>query len=108
MNIGSKVICIDDTISVEQFLAVFNLYPDWIKKGEKYTVRGIKDNDGIVAGLLLEEKHNPPTFIPLLNREQEPAFATWRFREMTYQEMEADAESKEQTEKLLETLTTQN
>ena len=79
MKIGSKVICINDTIDADKIEEIKNDFENWIKKDTVYTIRAILDNDGIVTGVLLEEVYNLPKFFKLLNRYQEPAFATWRF-----------------------------
>lgn len=79
MKIGSKVICINDTIDADKIEQIKNDFENWIKKDTVYTIRAILDNDGIVTGVLLEEVYNLPKFFKLLNRYQEPAFATWRF-----------------------------
>lgn len=79
MKIGSKVICINDTIDADKIEEIKNDLENWIKKDTVYTIRAILDNDGIVTGVLLEEVYNLPKFFKLLNRYQEQAFATWRF-----------------------------
>lgn len=79
MKIGSKVICINDTIDADKIEEIKNDFENQIKKDTVYTIRAILDNDGIVTGVLLEEVYNLPKFFKLLNRYQEPAFATWRF-----------------------------
>lgn len=78
-EIGDEVVCVDATIKPEMLLAVVNFYPSWVKDGEKYTVRGFTDNDGIVDGVWLEEIVNPEIYIKLINRTQEPAFGLFRF-----------------------------
>lgn len=79
LNVGDKVICIDDSHH-NDFKGI--AFKNWIKKDNEYTIRAIIDNDGIVTGILLEEIINPFVPIPILNKFQEPAFATWRFRKM--------------------------
>jgi hypothetical protein len=59
-------------------------YPNWIKKGQKYTVRAMLNNDDIVPGLLLEEVRNPLIFIHLINKVQEPAFGMFRFAKFAH------------------------
>jgi hypothetical protein len=83
MRPGTTVLCVDDSIRPEAMIAVVNHFPNWVTKGKRYVVREFLDNDGIVPGLLLEEVRNPDIFIPLIGRWQEPAFALWRFRELT-------------------------
>ena len=90
MEVGKKVICIDDSIKPEALISVSIMYPNWVKKGKQYTVREFLDNDGIVPGVLLEEVENPIVFIDLIRREQEPAFGLFRFAE------EQEAELKEE------------
>ena len=79
LGVGDEVMCINDSRpdgwSAEHF-------PQWVKKDNKYTIREILDNDDIVVGVLLEELVNPVMYIKLLDREQEGAFATWRFRKL--------------------------
>lgn len=79
-DIGDMVYCIDDSIKPEMLMELADDMPNWIKQDKKYTVRGFNDNDGIVVGVLLEEVHNPLKYFKLINRMQEPAFATWRFK----------------------------
>jgi hypothetical protein len=55
------------------------VYPQWVKKGEEYTVRQVLENDGIVTGVLLEEVRNEEIYQQLLGRYQEPAFRLNRF-----------------------------
>lgn len=81
MKPGTRVLCVDDSILPDHIVAVVNHFPNWVLKGSRYTIREFLDNDGIVPGVLLEEVRNPPIFIPLIGRWQEPAFALWRFRE---------------------------
>lgn len=85
MDIGDKVICINDTIDLDKIAEIKNCFFIWVKKGKEYTIREILNNDNIVAGYLLEEIHNFPVFIKLINRVQEPAFATWRFAKVATQ-----------------------
>ena len=42
--------------------------------------------------LLLKEIKNTPVYIKLINRKQEPAFATWRFRELEEETLEETLE----------------
>jgi len=79
LGVGDEVMCINDSRpdgwSIEHF-------PQWVKKDSKYTIREILDNDDIVVGVLLEELKNPVIYVKLIDREQEGAFATWRFRKL--------------------------
>ena len=70
----------------------------WVKKDQEYTIREVLNNDGIVTGFLLEEIHNFPCYFHLIKRNQEPAFATWRFRKIEKQELRLEVSEK--TEKL--------
>lgn len=75
---GDEVICVDDRRTQPEHAFILN----WPKKGKKYTVRDILHNDDIVPGVLLHELHNKVVFIKLLGREQEQAFAPWRFKKI--------------------------
>jgi len=89
-EIGDKVICINDKRPEGENP---NIVPNWPKEGKTYTIRGFHDNDDIVVGVLLEEIHNWPVPIPLINRWQEPAFATWRFEKSQEDAIEVEEES---------------
>ena len=78
-EIGDTVLCVDAGIKPEALFAVAAHFPEWVKQGTKYTVRGFTDNDGIVEGIWLEEIVNPNIYIKLLGRTQEPAFGLFRF-----------------------------
>lgn len=78
-EIGDEVVCVDATIKPEMLFAVTQYYPNWVKNGKKYTVRGFTANDGIVDGMWLEEIVNPEIYIKLIDRTQEPAFGLFRF-----------------------------
>lgn len=78
-EIGDEVYCVDATIRAEMMGAVLQYYPNWVKDGEKYTVRGFTSNDGIVDGIWVEELKNPEIYIKLIDRTQEPAFGLFRF-----------------------------
>ena len=93
MKKGIKVKCINDLIDLDKQEEVKKDFDNWIKRGVVYTVREVLHNDGIVTGILLEEVHNFPVYFKLLNRIQEPAFATWRFaiqKEQSNQIMEKE------------------
>tara|TARA_R110002126_G_scaffold197836_3_gene345549 strand:- start:8 stop:328 length:321 start_codon:yes stop_codon:yes gene_type:complete len=79
LGVGDEVVCIDNSYpsgwSVEDF-------PQWVLEGSKYTIREILDNDDIVVGVLLVELENPSVFQELLGRDQEGAFASWRFSKL--------------------------
>lgn len=84
MRPGDKVICIDDRIDPEKLEEIKRDFEIWVVKDKEYTIREVLDNNGIVPGVLLEEIHNFPKFFNLINKYQEPAFATWRFRKLNY------------------------
>lgn len=84
MKPGDKVICINSSIEPGKASEIAQDFQIWITKDKEYTIREILDNDGIVPGILLEEVHNLPKWFKLINRYQEPAFATWRFRKLEY------------------------
>lgn len=75
-NVGDEVICVNDS-KTESWSSLH--FPNWVKKGTKYTIREIFDNDDIVTGVLVEELVNPEVFQPLIGRVQECAFAAHRF-----------------------------
>jgi hypothetical protein len=101
MNVGSKVICVDDSIKPGKLAFVGYAYPNWIKEREVYTVREILPNDDIVPGIVLEEVVNPPLYVHILGREQEPAFRLTRFRELDDQELAIETEETIGIEELL-------
>lgn len=80
LNIGDKVICIDDSIPAHMREEIENDFEMWVKKDKEYTIRSFNDNDGIVVGVLLEEILNFPKYFKLLGRSQEPSFRLDRFR----------------------------
>ena len=90
------MICIDARIDPAKAEEIKQDFEIWINKDKEYTIREILENYGIVPGLLLDEVHNFPKYFKLLNRFQEPAFALWRFRKLSYatsqQEEEHEAE----------------
>lgn len=86
-NIGDKVVCVDDSVKIEAVEELKRIIPNWVKKDQQYTVRDIKNNRGIVTGVLLEEIDNPVVFIQILGGFQEPAFAEWRFRKLKSDEI---------------------
>lgn len=95
MKVGSRVICIDSSIPPYKNLQDFwKDFPNWIKKDEKYTIREILDNDGIVTSVLLEEIVNPIRHFLSINRNQEASFRIERFREL--EEAEFSKENKKQ------------
>ena len=100
LGVGDEAICIDDARPEGWSSDVF---PQWVVKDLKYIVRELVDNDDIVVGCLVRELRNPPIFQKLLGREQEPAFATWRFSKLrsAYEIAEEKAsEKKTKTKKI--------
>jgi len=95
MQIGSCVICIDDSKRPEIAEWATKHCPNWVKKGEKYTIRLFDSHDDIVDGVLLEEVVNQPVFLSKWNTVIEPRFATWRFRELEIHELEEEIEESE-------------
>ena len=95
-EIGDRVVCIDASMRTETVEELKKDVPNWVVKDEKYIIRGFADNNGIVTGVWLEEIKNPPKYFALIDKIQEPAFATWRFRkrepaELTAEEKHNDA-----------------
>jgi hypothetical protein len=86
--IGKELICVDDSIPAEHFLSICSLYPNWIKKGRKYTVRDFYLLQGNEIGILLVEVQNPLSETIIKGRSIEPAFNLKRFREPQIQELE--------------------
>ena len=80
MRTGDKVVCVDDSIRDELMSTIVKYYKNWVSRDQVYTVRQVVDNDGIVDGVLLEEIHNDPIYIELIDKKQEPAFGLFRFR----------------------------
>jgi hypothetical protein len=101
MKIGSKVMCVDDSIKPGKLAFVGYAYPNWIKEGKVYTVREILPNDDIVPGIVLEEVINPLLYVHILGKEQEPAFRLSRFRELDDQELAIETEEVVGIEELL-------
>lgn len=90
MKVGTKVICVDDSIRPEMVQWQRQYCPNWVKKDEKYTIREFDSNDGIVDGVLLEEVENRVIYLTKWDRFIEPRFATWRFRELEEDVQDAD------------------
>jgi hypothetical protein len=102
MRPGDKVICINDRIDPEKAEEIRRDFEIWVVKDKEYTVREILDNNGIVPGILLEEVHNFPKFFNLINKYQEPAFATWRFRKLNYATNNEESVKEEEVVKIEE------
>ena len=94
-SINDRVICIDSSKASHTIEELNADVPNWVRKGDKYTIRGFNENDGIVVGVLLEEVVNPVKFFKLVNRMQEPAFAQWRFRKLSPSESFEEEETDE-------------
>ena len=83
MEIGSKVICVDDSIKEGLNMEEFHRdFIQWVKKGKEYTIRQIDDNDGLVVSVLLEEIKNPIRYFSSIRRFKESSFRIERFRDI--------------------------
>jgi hypothetical protein len=105
IEIGDEVICINSAMKPGDKEFILRNYPVWIKEGDKYIVRDVFNNDGIVVGIVLVNRRNPPVYIPLLKRMQEPAFAYFRFkkgRTASQISEQEEGEAEEAVHKLLE------
>jgi hypothetical protein len=97
-NIGDQVICINSSMSTHTIEELSKDVPNWVTQDTKYTVRGFNENDGIVLGVLLEEIVNPLRYFKLVNKFQEPAFRTDRFRKLKPNEVTASIEEYQMVE----------
>ena len=90
MDIGTRILCVDDSIPAHLNMEVFKKeFPNWVKKDEKYTIRDIFYNDNIVTSIVVKELKNPILFFPgTINRSQEASFRITRFRELEEDEVE--------------------
>lgn len=95
MKIGSKVVCVDASMQPHTVEELKRDVPSWLIKGKTYTVRDIVDHD-FVVGIRLEEIVNPPIYFKVINKVIEPCFASWRFRELQEDEVEAEVEEFEE------------
>ena len=91
-EIGETVVCIDASMQAHTIEELSKDVPNWITQDKKYIIRGFNENDGIVLGVLLEEVVNPIRFFKLINKFQEPAFRTDRFRKLKPDEMNVNIE----------------
>lgn len=96
MKPGTEVVCVNDSIKPEQVDWQVKHCPNWVKKGQKYTIRHFDTHDDIVDGVLLVEVVNKPVYCVPFNVFLEPRFATCRFRELekpdpTREEIETEA-----------------
>ena len=81
LEVGDKVICVNSAKQAHTVEELNKDMPNWVKKGEKYTIRAIYDWD-FVVGVLLEEVRNNPIYFSLVDKNAEPCFATWRFEKL--------------------------
>lgn len=88
-EIGERVVCIDDSKQPHTVEELNKDVPNWVRKGQKYTIRAIHDWD-FVVGILLEEIKNDYKYFKVVDKFAEPAFASWRFRKLEPAEMEED------------------
>lgn len=95
MRVGSRVICVDDSFQPHTVEELKKDVPNFVKKGQKYTVRDIVDHD-FVVGIRVEEITNSPIYFKVINKVIEPCFASWRFRELQEDEVEAEVEKTEE------------
>ena len=100
-DVGDTVYCVDDSISPDKIQEISQDMPNWVTRDKKYIVRGFNDNNDIVVGVLLEEVKNPLKYFKLVNRMQEPAFATWRFKKSM---SDVEEESEQLVKELLLTI----
>lgn len=80
-QIGDKVVCIDSSMLPHTVEELTKDVPNWVVKGNTYTIRGFADHD-FVTGVYLEELVNPPKWFRLVKKFAEPAFRTDRFRKL--------------------------
>ena len=92
MDIGTRILCVDDSIPAHLDMEVFKKeFPNWVKKDEKYTIRDIFYNDNIITSIVVKELKNPILFFPgTINRSQEASFRITRFRELEEDEVEEE------------------
>ena len=92
MDIGTRILCVDDSIPAHLDMESFKKeFPNWVKKDEKYTIRDIFYNDNIVTSIVVKELKNPILFFPgTINRSQEASFRITRFRELEEDEVEEE------------------
>jgi len=98
VEIGDKVICINDAKQPHTVEELNKDVPNWIKRGKEYTIRAIIDSD-FVVGVLLEEVINSPVYFKVVNKVQEPSFLISRFRKRE----ESSVAVEEEIEKLINT-----
>ena len=91
LEIGQTIVCINSSMQTHTKDEIEKDMPNWIKKGEKYTIRALHDFD-FVLGILLEEVRNDLKYFKVVNKTLEPAFASWRFRALKESEKEVETE----------------
>jgi hypothetical protein len=80
LQIGQKVICIDDSVEPRVLADIKNNFQQWVVKDEIYTIRDLIYNDIGVTTVLLVELRNTPIFFPkTIGKFQEPGFKMSRF-----------------------------
>jgi len=85
-EIGEKILCVDDSLQPHTIEELRQDVPNFVKKGQQYTVRGFSDSD-FVVGVLLEEIRNPLKYFRLVGGVREPSFALWRFEKIKTEEI---------------------
>ena len=76
MNVGDKVVCVDDSINPKVNM---DMFPNWVKEGQTYTIRR---KEGSLTGstrILVEELRNKVGYNPELGGSVEAGFAQRRF-----------------------------
>ena len=76
MKVGNKVICVNDT---KEGNLDYSMFPNWIKEGEKYTIKRVEGSMTGVTRFLLEEIANPSVYFPSMMGKAEPGFSHKRF-----------------------------
>lgn len=94
-SVGQRVICVDDSLQPHTVEELKKDVPNFVKKGQKYTIRDIVDHD-FVVGVRLEEVTNPIAYFKIIGRAIEPCFASWRFRALQEDEVEVEVEQFEE------------
>lgn len=95
MKVGQKVVCIDSAMQPHTVEELKRDVPNWIVKGQTYTVRDIVDLD-FVVGIRLEEVVNRPIYFKVIGQTIEPCFASCRFRTLEEAEVSVEVEEFEE------------
>ena len=92
MDIGTRILCVDDSIPAHLDMEIFKKeFPNWVKKNKIYRIRDIFYNDNIVTSIVVKELKNPILFFTgTINRSQEASFRITRFRELEEDEVEEE------------------